>query len=451
MARRLRQAVVVIHGMGEPRPNAFVRSFVRVAFPARTDGKRPWFSKADRLSRTIELRRMTVRSSGQRPVTDVYEYYWAHLMTGNQLAHLWPLVRTVLLRLPWRVPGSLRFMWVFTWGLAAWFAVLIWSAARDGAFSDGFSLSTALEAIGLPGWATVLLSLGLLVLQGFMVGFFVDVARYVSTKPSNVAVRQTIREGGLELLTRLSEDRSYDRIVVVAHSLGSFVAYDILNLHWNATHGIYRGAADGDQTALQRVQEAGTILARSPDEGLVRAYRAAQREAWISQRRMGSPWLVTDLVTLGSPLTFAAMLLGRDEAEVRARQRDLELPTCPPVPDEGRWFFPRRRRAGGRRVLVLHQAAQFALTRWTNVWFPSRFGIFGDWFGGPLAAVFGPGVADRPVTAADSVKRWVPAWGHVLYFTGAQPPPAGSSLAHLREGMDLESAEWLARARAGRS
>ena len=45
----------------------------------------------------------------------------------------------------------------------------------------------------------------------------------------NVAARQTIREAGVDLLTKLHGSGNYDRIIVIGHSLGSVIGYDVLN------------------------------------------------------------------------------------------------------------------------------------------------------------------------------------------------------------------------------
>jgi hypothetical protein len=99
------------------------------------------------------------------------------------------------------------------------------------------------------------------------------------------------------------------------------------------------------------------------------------------------------------------------------------------------WFsYPQ----DGRRVL--YHAAPFAVTRWTNIWFPPRWGIFGDWFGGPVAPVFGAGIADRPVPCK-ARWGWVPGYAHALYLK----PKSNDDpvVVELHKAMDLASTEWL--------
>ena len=85
-------------------------------------------------------------------------------------------------------------------------------------------------------WPTfkLLVALGVYsALQWFLIPYFGDVGRYVSTKPDAVATRNEIRERGLKLLETLHDSRrdgssdgapEYARIIIIAHSLGSVIA-----------------------------------------------------------------------------------------------------------------------------------------------------------------------------------------------------------------------------------
>ena len=85
-------------------------------------------------------------------------------------------------------------------------------------------------------------------------------------------------------------------------------------------------------------------------------------------------WLVTDFITLGSPLAHAPYLMCKGKSAASHRQdfdrrvREFEFPTSPPA----------RANGGGRLTIVdpqtnrrhFHHGAQFGLTRWTNLYFP---------------------------------------------------------------------------------
>src|SRR4051812_44505390 len=96
----MRQAVVLIHGIGEQRPMSTSRGFVEAVLGASGQGQARMYSQPDRMAETFELRRLVAESSRSRPVTDFYEYYWAYHMQGTTLRHLWPWFRTILLRPP---------------------------------------------------------------------------------------------------------------------------------------------------------------------------------------------------------------------------------------------------------------------------------------------------------------------------------------------------------------
>jgi hypothetical protein len=114
----MRQAVVVIHGIGEQRPMSTLREFLARVVPASEQSRSRIFSKPDRMSESLELRRLSLEKSRRRPTTDFYEYYWAHHMQGTKLRHLWPWLRAMLLRSPRDVPAQLRVVWFLSWALA---------------------------------------------------------------------------------------------------------------------------------------------------------------------------------------------------------------------------------------------------------------------------------------------------------------------------------------------
>lgn len=211
------------------------------------------------------------------------------------------------------------------------------------------------------------------------------------------------------------------------------------------------------QPEIQRVDDLGHALSSSSPEDDIAQFQDAQRALWLEQRQIGIPWLVTDFVTLGSPLAHAALLLARDANDLRTRQHQRELPTCPPVEDKpgwrserGHYHYVENFALGGqpRSVRVLHHAALFAATRWSNIHVPVRFGIDGDHVGGPLRSAFGTGIRDVPVT--DGPLRFVPLMAHTQYWRGrTRATRAGrtTALGALCEVLDLGSSRWLRRER----
>lgn len=431
----MRQAIVLIHGIGEPRPMSTLRAFVDGVIENEVGLGRVVRSKPDRLSESFELRRLVVDGTRSRPATDCYELYWAHHMAGNTLAHLWPLARLLLLRWPTRVPRVLLPLWALTWTLLVGLA-WSWTHTDPGAL-DTLRLSNPIW--WLAGTVVVL------ALQYVAAKFLGDAARYLSPTPDNVAIRHAIRSEGVRVLRRIQRKTDYDRIIVVGHSLGSVIGYDILTHLWDECNTVHSKPDRPNQKALRDLQTAGDKL--DPEKPETRtAYREAQRALWCEQRSHGNPWLITDFITLGSPMTYAALLFAEDAAELVTRQGDRELPTCPPQKDDGKYYYRPKKTydVGGkpRTLFLLHHAAPFAVTRWTNLFVPLRFGLLGDWVGGPLRAAFGVGIEDVPV--ADSWVRHLPLYGHIRYWH----VKSRGSLASLKRALDLNSREWLPKRQA---
>lgn len=430
----MRQAVVIIHGIGEQRPMSTLRGFIGAVLGATDAGASRVFSKPDLISKSFELRRLVAAKSRTRPITDFFEYYWAHHMDGTKLRHLWPWFRGILLRVPWKVPSHLRVLWALSWML-----LIIACALYLRSRMDSGSAKAALS------WTSLALGGIFILVQGFAITYLGDAARYLSPLPSNIAVRQKIRSEGIELLHRLHQSGDYDRIILVGHSLGSVIGYDILTHLWVQYNTVHARVDRPRQRSLEIVEKLGRVLSARTSENDLKAFQEAQRQLWLEQRGLGFPWRVTDFVTLGSPLAHAAILLANDSAEVTTRLDQRELPSCPPVTDGNRYAYVARYSVNGspRSIRLLHHAAQFATTRWFNIYVPLRFGLLGDLVGGPLRPIFGPGIVDMPVT--DGWAQFVPLLSHTRYWRvrANKAPVLSSSLAALRDALSLNSASWL--------
>ena len=66
-----KQAVILIHGIGEQKPNQTLRSFVRAVAGDR------FYNKADHISSIPEMRRLQLFGDKNTHPTDCYELYWA--------------------------------------------------------------------------------------------------------------------------------------------------------------------------------------------------------------------------------------------------------------------------------------------------------------------------------------------------------------------------------------
>jgi hypothetical protein len=429
--KRHTQAVIVIHGMGEQRPMDTIRGFVDAVLPEPVQGGEKFFSRPDALSESFELRVLQNRT---QPRTHFFEYYWAYKSSGTTFAHVWSWFSTLLLRSPGRVPRQLRPVWAFSWLLL----VTVLAGIGLGVF-DRISQGMSLLVSGIAG-------LLFAALQSVVLLFIGDVARYLNAAPANIRLRQDIRADGIRLLKKIQESGDYDRVIMVGHSLGSVVAYDILKHVWQESYKDYRKPGKSDQPALARVEKVGEDLRRGA--ATLEEYMSAQQDAWRELRSLGCPWLVTDFVTLGSPLTHAALLLASDEEDLHRRQRQRELPANPPVPEvekiktgEKRTYAYMVWDAYGPkldiRLRALHHAALFACTRWNNLYFPAAAGFFGDLVGGPMGPWFGPGVRDTPLRSGNP---WIDRT--VLAHTAYWNKKAVRSLEPLRQALDLNSTKY---------
>jgi hypothetical protein len=463
-----RQAVLLIHGIGEQRPMETLRSFVGAFLEPGS-----YHSKPDLLSATFEMRRLKLRkleSSDPKipnlnpdwPETDFYEYYWAHQMYGTTIAHIFSWLWRVLTqgvgvlktggprvhkRLRWLVP-------------AVWMLVLAGIAA---------ALIFAVKQLTEPSRLTVGVGVAVLVvvwgwLRGPLLGKLTDIAgdaaRYLDINPKNITRRYDIIRGGVDILRKLHTEHDergdekegaevmyrYGRVVLVGHSLGSVIAYDILKHYWQEVNGKMK--VDPAQFAAIESFEGGN--GKAPAEGLpphenAMKFRGDQYAAWLYLNRdkpagvtmpfvkdrdapHDARWLISDFVTLGCPLTYAPLLMAKSVEDLTSMIALRELPVCPP--DRSKHLNPGRftvrLSAEIERIVdfdVLPQSAQFATVRWTNFFFHN------DPIGGPLACIFGKGVDDhelrgptlRPITA------------HIGYWNKYKLEDAPRCVAHLEK------------------
>lgn len=154
--------------------------------------------------------------------------------------------------------------------------------------------------------------------------------RYLDRSPRSYEARRDIRKGMVDLLRGIHARRRYDR-VVVAHSLGAFIAYDAIAWLWSETCALHSGPLRDDGTAepltgLTELEKAAKKVDAHPDaiealEGSqqreLASFRDAQFELWRNLRLQGNPWLVTDLITIGTPMYFRRAAVHQESRRVR--------------------------------------------------------------------------------------------------------------------------------------
>lgn len=431
----MKQAVILIHGIGEQVPMDTLRGFVETVWTR--DGTLrhnpsvpavPW-SKPDKASGDFELRRLTTAENCENRRTDFFEFYWAHMMEGTEVGHLLAWAKVLLLRSPARVPQQLRGLWYF---LVIVTVLVLTGLIVFWLYGDSVPawIKTAVSGVGTALW--------------LLIGAFVvkkvagDAARYLHVAPPNIESRRRIRDAGVRLLETLHTGGSYDRIIVVGHSLGTVIGYDVLTHYWARRYEDFGDKKEGQATQkLERIE----ALARKTVTGtdFASIYQVAQSEYLDELRTDGHHWLVTDFVTMGSPMAHAILLLARNAEEFAEKKMQREFPTCPPTQEEitvaphqkeSKFTFRRG------NMWIPHHAAVFAPTRWTNLYFPCRFTLWGDLIGGPVAPAFGPGILDLPVETCLQKGLFT----HTLYweFPKSLPDnPAPGWIARLRQAVRI--------------
>lgn len=400
----MKQAIVIWHGMGEQIPMQTLNSFVKSVWttdstlvdPARPDpdsggprdGNTSW-AKPDQRNSSTELRRITTESDRSGNHTDFYEYYWAHMMQGTTWEHVTTWIRDLLLRNPrTQVPRRIFHAWVALWIIAVIvLGVWIWGLWPRPAETRPWVIISA-AVFGLVVSAFV---------SNVLIKRFGDVARYVKAWPPNVAKRHVIRQTGVDLLDRLIQSKEYDRIVVVAHSLGTIVAYDILAMLFAKYNTVLDDGTPSEtpQPERNRLEEMIREAEASGRTLDLDAFQAQQALAFAEARAQGARWSISDFITLGSPLTHAEFLMAESHDDLRERQETRLLPTCPPTLEYDRKtelsHFTYARHADrvplDRRVP--HHAALFGYTRWTNLYSEEKGILTGDLVSGPVGNVFG--------------------------------------------------------------
>jgi hypothetical protein len=468
-------AVLMTHGMGEQIPMETLRSFVETAWitnktaywsetPHDEKPEDIWFMPGE-VAGSFELRRITTRHTNSPtapnkmgPRVDFFEFYWADLAEGTTVHEVWDWLSILLFRSPRQVPKDVMGTWI-----ALWIAAIIVAFSSIAAVWPFRGVWLHIGFVALAGFVAY-------AMQYLISPYLGDVARYVRADPRNIAMRRAIRERGLKLLKAVHDSGEYERVIVVAHSLGTIIAYDLVSLFWTMRRDsaiIAENEAAFDK--LRDVETAAHALGDANDanrESRLLAFREAQRTFRLSLRSGGEngtgrartvdeQWLISDLVTLGSPLTHASFLLSRNDADLREKFERFLFPTNPPqfqvIQTEQRQKIDKRPvlppsshvlgPPGGLfsyfrqdETWSLHHAAPFAAVRWTNIYDPHRLIYQGDVISGPIAPFFGAGIIDISLKA---LRGQSSSFSHTLYWSLTPNDPGRFHLEAMCNAIDL--------------
>ncbi|MEY2926689.1 MAG: hypothetical protein RL367_1166 [Pseudomonadota bacterium] len=492
-------AILVIHGMGSQRPLATLRGVVDALWLDGSDGAKDLWYTYPKSDDGSALDTPTIQTDDKNPggIFEFHELYWAPIMARASTATV-PLWLFELMRkgpgtlrnnilVAWHLGAFLVGAWLYSFSLIG-LAIVSHYLGFPGDQSEAAGVAPLLVAAGVgsavAGWrgllsvlaAAVLFSLvgiglaisgcsianqtavltsfhwlafttdgrpGLWVALGFAVLFVIanvvafksvlgDAARYYRTSPVNISARRAVRSLAVKRLEALHK-ANYNRIIIVSHSLGSVIAYDMLRAYWAHARWSIKPPVGWPIFDVQNATTLKVDFTTWRNNG-----RDIISHCETARNCVGQPpgWLVTDFITLGSPLAHARFLQaeGSNKSELRKsfkkKIKEREFPRCPPhiVGDDMRLTFKwRDPENGGAEVNSLHQAALFGLTRWTNLYYPAKWLLFGDVVGGPLTqALLGKFICN--VRLDDG-----PLFGHVKYWHNA---PA-SAIKSLRKAVNL--------------
>jgi hypothetical protein len=513
-----RTAVLIVHGMGNQRPLETLRGIVQAVWSTdhSLGGPEPkhWvhFKRVASRREKSDADLPVITTSGMTGTgrqVDFHEFYWAHVMAETRLAAvlIWlfefvrkgpaPMRRDIklfwILAVPFLIativalsvllgelgrwllggdPVNLALAIAVPWALALVFVflamgtrgvlILVLLALVNFALSQTSATGAEWTLLGrLNHDASLITAIAILTIfiaigSVFLTSVFGDAARYYRNSPANIRARREIRGIGRDMLDTINRDDRYDRVIVIAHSLGSTIAYDVLRTYWAEVCRKFKDVAALGQTDTQNNLTGSGSTVVVPGDPPQIVMTPSDRQSWRDRARLvadeltvhgatvaGQPrWLITDFVTLGSPLHHARYLnaSGTNLPDLRAnfaqRLRDRELPQCPSIVDasttDGTMTFADPTNPGQRR---LHHAALFGATRWSNLYFPAGI-INGDFFGGPLHHAFGQGIADVELDRGGTFRL---LW-HTSYWTlGANNAVPGYVL-RLREAVNLADA-----------
>lgn len=421
-----RQAVVIVHGIGEQRPMETVRAFVNaiMRIDSSSDTGQPTWVKPDKVSEGFEHRRFTIPGHRKRPITDVYEFYWAHLFQQETHRTFINWLGRLVIRRRSKLPE--RYRRTQLWLRLGIFAAIVIAAVLLRSVPSSF-----LDVIPL----TIFLTLGFVWywVNFWLLNHLADASRYLDASPRNVISRNAVRKLGINFLRELhTSERGYNRIVFCGHSLGSVVGFDVLNHFWYERHDTFQHLDRYDQYVLKN------FMTRV-ETGKVDEYRDNQRALFQEMTETGLDWAITDFITLGSPLAHADLLLADSAHEFELLKKEGVIPTCPPTPDQSDgkiWHMQTFRRPDGeaRTARTLNGNSVFSVVRWTNITIQQHGLVIGDPISGELAGLFGNGVRDLSVKLPLSA-GW---FQHNCYWRPASKQKLNDALIALRKALVLD-------------
>ncbi len=426
-----RQAVVIIHGMGEQAPNETLRGFVNgmVAWIKNFDpyAEKPrYWNRPDSISEHYETRKITMEAYAGNVKTDFYEFYWAHHMRENTWPHLLAWFKKLATTWVTNIPPRLKWVWITIWVFiiltlsALWYIftekkqIMDWFEifSQNNLNLFGGVVGMGIAVIAIRKYLLPLLFKGL---KGTILNSAGDAARYLNPKTYNIEERSTIRREGINFLKKLHDrtEKKYDKIIVVGHSLGSVVAYDLVRLLWQEYHEKFSFSAKVDNNIFDSMA---AVSSGEKKIDNIDVFQQLQEKCWLQYKTNGNKWLISDFITCAGAIAHCDYYI-TDGLKFEEKVAGKEIPVCPPVLEKGdkSLLFGSQEMEGvnekgenvNNTVHFLNHAAVFAVTRWTNIFFSS------DFVGSDAARIFRSGVKDIKVPRKG---LWFLPGGHTNYW-----------------------------------
>jgi hypothetical protein len=352
-------AIVVIHGMGNQYPMETITKFAENFFTKKI------YSAPERVSGSLDHRKL-IGYDGKNYRYDCFEFYWAHLVEEPKMAETLSWIFNLL----YFKKSSERFK-LYKLFLQVFLPIVILSLLYGiywyyENYINGFSSKSALFQLEII-FSPIVFYYLLKNIIGVLSKSFGDVIRYTVPHPKNIGIRHKISQSAVTFLMNLHRDDSkYDKIVIIGHSLGSIIAYEMivntfgtLNKSFDKKSGVTRSEADN----INQMDD--------PE----------RRKAGLGPE---FEWKVSDFITCGSPLCHAKMLMVENKDAFNKKVNKGEYPVCPANRED--LFYPNKEDSN---YFVPTHDSVFSFMKWTNIFFTN------DAVGGNLKNIFGGDITDR--------------------------------------------------------
>lgn len=430
-------AVVVIHGIGNQYPMETTREFVE----SLKDDTDILYSSPDREANFYETRRLSL---GKKK-TDFYEFYWANLISEPSFSDLFNWIRKLMF---FKAPSQRAKLLLQILRIVIVLVVFLLIYAIHTDLTT--SLTEKLIPASYAGITTVVIFLLVKVVMPMLnskasqtIG---DAVKYLNPSPKNIESRFKIREKGISLLKKLHDkkdengDPLYGRIVIVGHSLGSIVGYDVINYLWHDYLAEYApNQLPIVQPILKKItkiivqqhkeQEKGNKEYQFPLE----EYQQLQAQLFEELKSLGNPWLISDFVTIGSPLCHGDYIMSKDYDEFDRRTNYREISLNPPKIEvklsEGKIVkdytkaiaYPAtipvtvNQNRTKENIKLINHSSHFAFIKWNNLYFTN------DLVGGNLGYYFGNGIKNTELKPVGKwYRKYLPFFSHTNYWDKEQ-------------------------------